>query len=182
MEVQEIAGETPLEHIAGIGHGLLRLLERRHVGFGEPPAGAVLDVELHLHIKDGHERGRRPAHVDEILALVDGKAVGPREVDKEQVVLAEIAAEAGLRQAAVGQPADEGVADIALPIIKARRLEPREQAVGPGDGPGGGWRLVLRHHVPLGRAIARASIAARLDPPLRCLTGKPYSAGRLLLK
>jgi hypothetical protein len=37
-------------------------------------------------------------------------AQGPREVNEEQVVLAEIAAEAGLPEAAVGQPADEGVA------------------------------------------------------------------------
>ena len=90
------------------------------------------------------QAGAGLVHVGQGPALVRGQGVGAGELDQEQVVLHQVVAEGGLGQAAVAEPAHEGVVDVGVPVVGGGGLEAFEQ--GHGRSPGGAAR-------PLGAAI-----------------------------
>ena len=116
MQVQQVAAQAGLQHIAGIGEAARRLRRGLHVGFGQAPERAELDVQAHFGIGNAGQHLRSRPDVRQGFGLVGGERPGPREMDEKQVVLDQVMpkpAPAGRRTTA-----DEFVPDIGGPTAR----------------------------------------------------------------
>ena len=81
LECQQITAHSRVEHVACIGQhldrrrGLFKIAER------QAPAGAQLDMQVHLDVENGREAGCPFAHVSELGRLVDRERVGASKFD-----------------------------------------------------------------------------------------------------
>ena len=71
----------------------------------------------------------RPAHLGERLGFVDGEPPGAGEMQEEQVILHQIAAERRFRQIAAGESQHEIVPRIGRPARAGSGDQAREQSV-----------------------------------------------------
>ena len=117
FEVEPVAGEAAVEHEAGIGNRLQRLGLGRHRCLRQTPAAAILDMQADLDIERCRDQRLRPAHLGEGVRFVDGEPPGAGEMQEEQIVLHEIAAEGRLGQVAMRQAQHELVSGIGGPDI-----------------------------------------------------------------
>ncbi len=137
--------QPAVQHPARVGDGLGRLGRADHLGLGQAPLGAVLQVELGL-VEDGEHGGRLAAHRLQAFALHHRERLRAREVEEEKVVLHEVMPERGKGQRAARELAHEGVPRVARPVRGGGVAHPAEQPALRAEGAGVRRRLVSRRH------------------------------------
>ena len=122
MQIQKVAAQAGLQHIARIGEAARRF-RRGSISASVRPQEAQNST---CGNAGQHLRGR--ADVRQGLGLVGGERPGPREMDEEQIILDQVMPERRFRQAAGAQLPDEIVPDIGVPVRPGAGPQPVEQS------------------------------------------------------